>query len=481
MASTQNPRAISSISVLTSILLVPICIFSGFAIARFPILLGLIPCLILGLYCLYYHFQVTVIGLLVLRSSLDAFSRYQLPALFAIGVILLTISYCLLLLITKREVNTNWFFWFLLSWVFSQFIWVVLIPLGGVGQGADLLAEAVEQWLRMFSWAMMYLLVTQLRDLVHPKTLINGLFLSLIIPLTGAFLQIFLPPSALPSFLVFSATAIEAGSRINGTMGHPNSLSSFAVLFIGLSLWKLGDVKNKVPLFLLLGTLVFVLTSTKSLGGLVMVAVFALLFTATRLNFLNLLGAIVLLALVLFLFSSSDFGRERLASLYETPILNRDMDLSRTLMLAMKDGNSLNWRIAQWTFLIDSWRDFPIMGYGLATTSSVSVFENYAHNDYVGALVEGGIVGFTTFLIFLGGQFTYLFSIINRPYPHQATVSQKALCFILISLLVSICIAMLAANMITQTTFYFYWFTLLSVAGWDWTERETLTHVYVNA
>ena len=474
LSKTSKGVKRNALTVLVTIAAIIISLAFGFAVSKSPMVLGLVPFTVVGLYLLINHFQKTVLGLLILRSSLDAFSKLQVPAAFAVGMIGLAIGYVAFCLLTKKEFKTDSFWWFLLAWIFCQGIWVVLLPLGGLGRGAGQLGHALEQWLRLFSWSMVYLLIMQLKDHMHPKTLINWLFLSLVIPIFAALLQILLPPSVLPPFLVFSATAIEAGSRINGTMGHPNSLASFLVLFVGLSLWKLEDTKKYLMWAVITGFLVFVLTSTKSLGGLVIIAVFTVAYLIPRLNFPNLIGTTILLSLVFVLFSSSDFGRERLSSLYETPLLNPDLDHSRTLLLAWGDGNSLNWRIAQWTYLLDSWRDFPIMGYGLATTKSVSVFHNHAHNDYIGALVEGGIVGLFAFVAFLVGQFVRIIHIVTRQNP-SATDSQRSLCIILLSLLCAMCVGMIAANVIIQTTFFYYWFTLLAVSGWDWSEPDLLS------
>ena len=432
-----------------------------------PIPLGLAIFALVSVLCFFIYFEQTVLGLLVLRSSLDIFSAQQIPAVFAIGLNALTILYVFSSLLFKKKIHVDKFWWFFIAWVVGQALWVGLILVRNWGFGEGLFSSGVQEWLRLFSWAMVYLLIMQLKGSIHPEKVINWLFISLVAPLSVAMIQIIVPPSALPSFLVFSSDAIEAGSRINGTIGHPNALASFCVLFIGLSLWKSSNTEKNLPWLILIGVLVFILTTTQSLGGIVLITVFSIAYISTRLKISNLIGAVVLISLALTLFGSSDFGRERLASLYETPILNRDISLSNTLLLAQADGNSLNWRIAQWTYLLDFWQKFPIMGYGLKTANTIGIYKNYAHNDYVAALVEQGVVGLLAFLAFLYAQFAHLFEIMNRAFP-KPTNSQKSLCFVLTALLVGICVAMFAANIISQTTLFFYWFALLAVAGWNW-------------
>lgn len=441
----------------------------GILVGLQPLLLCLTIAAIILIICFFTYFKETVLGLLILRSSLDIFSAQQVPAAFAIGLDALTILYVFISLLLKKKIYTDKLWWFLLTWIVCQGLWVGLLPLGGLGRGSDHLMNALEEWVRLFSFVMVYLLIMQLKERIHPETVINWLFFSLIAPLTVAVLQITLPPQILPSFLVFSSTAIEAGSRINGTMGHPNALASFSVLFIGLSLWKLGQVRKRLPWFILIGLLSFVVASTKSLGGLVLITVFALAFFGPRLNFQNLLGLAILLSLVTFFFLNSDFGRERLASLYETPLLNRDLDFSTTLLRAREGGNSFNWRIAQWTYLLHSWKEYMMMGYGLATTRSVSVFRNSAHNDYIAALVEEGIIGLGIFITFITAQYAYLVSIVTRK-SHCSTSSQRSLSSILIALLTAISVAMFAANILSQTTLWFYWFTLIAILNWEWSD-----------
>jgi len=437
-----------------------------------PILLGLVIFTLASVICFFSYFEQTVLGLLILRSSLDIFSAQQIPAVFAVGLNILTILYVFSFLLLKKKIYVDKFWCFFITWVSGQALWVGLILVRNWGFGEGLFRRGVEEWLRLFSWAMVYLLIMQLKNSIHPEKVINWLFISLIAPLSVAMIQIIVPPSVLPSFLIFSSDSIEAGSRINGTIGHPNALASFTVLFIGLSLWKSGKSEKNLPWLILIGLLVFILTTTQSLGGIVLITIFSIAYISTRLKISNLIGALILIGLALTLFGSSDFGRERLVSLYETPILNRDISLSNTLLLAQADGNSLNWRIAQWTYLLDFWQRFPIMGYGLKTANTIGIYKNYAHNDYVAALVEQGIVGLFAFLAFLSAQFTHLIRIINRTFP-KPTNSQKALCSVLIALLVGICVAMFAANIISQTTLFFYWFALLAVAGWDWSPNTS--------
>lgn len=424
----------------------------------------------------FTSFERTVLGLLILRSSLDAFSAQQVPAAFAIGLNAFTILCVGWLVLTKRSVHSDRFWWFLAGWVAIQSLWVILLPLGGLGLGASYFSVSLREWLRVFSGVMVYLLVMQLKHRMSPEKVVNVLFLSLIAPLTAATLQVIFPPSMLPAFLVFqSGYAIEAGSRMNGTLGHPNVFASFTLFFLALALWKAGEATFRLPWFVLVGALAFFLVSTKSLTGLVMLAAFVPAFLTRKLNVVNLIGGLLLLVLVGVLFFSSPLGQERLQSLYGTPLLNPNIDVSRAILLQWTDGNSFNWRIAQWFFLYHAWRKSPIMGYGLDTSRFLTVHESYPHNDYIRFLAETGVVGFLLFFIFLIALIVRLIQL-GRSSPIGSP--KRNLAFTMLAVLFALMVGMLAGNVWNHTTLFFYLWTIVAVLGWDWDEKPTIENTF---
>lgn len=443
-------------------------LFLGIVAGFQPLLLCLAVSTLVLVVCFFTYFEQTVLGLLILRSSLDVFSDWQIPALFAIGVDVLTLIYVAMLVLSKKKIKVDGFWYFFAAWVALQSLWVILIPLGGLGSDASVLSDSIREWVRLFSWLMIYLLVMQLKDRVHPEKIIFALFLSLVAPLTAATLQVLLPPSMLPSFLVFeSGYSVEAGSRMNGTLGHPSTFATFVLLFFGLSLWKLGETKDRrLSWIILVGALAFFLVSSKSLTGMIILMIFIPAFFAPKLNFVNFIGAAFLLTIIVSLFISSELGQERLQSLYGTPLLNPDIDHSLAILLHWEDGNSFNWRIAQWTFLLQSWEKYPIWGYGLGTIYHISIFDTAAHNDYVRFLVEEGIVGFTIFLTFLAAQVARLIQLARSVSPGSP---KRNLCWLMLAFLVALLGGMLTENILAHTTLFFYWWTLMAIAGWNWT------------
>ena len=438
-----------------------------------PLLLCLAIATIIIVIVFFAYFEQTVLGLLIIRSSLDLFSDQGIPAAFAICLDLLIFLYIIASILTGKKIQTNRFWWFLLIWVLIQSLWVILLPFDVLGlSGSHFLSLGFREWLRLFSCVMVYFIVMQLEGKLPAQKIINLLFLSLILPMTAAFLQLILPPSLLPDFLalVSSNSDIENASRINGTFSHPSPFTTFLVLFIGLTCWKLEHSKIRWPWLVLIGLLIFLITSTKALIGLPMTAVVILVFNLPRFTPLRFGGACLLCLTIVAFFASSEFGQDRLASLYETPLLNPDISIYDAILTRRYNNNSFNWRIEQWTYLLKIWPDYPILGYGLSTIRNLTHLGNEAHNDYIRALVEGGIVGFTAFITFLGVNLSRLI-LMYRSLPKGS--AQGNFCLLLTGMLVAIMVGMLSDNIFSHTTLFFYWLSLSSVAGWKWDDSRS--------
>jgi O-antigen ligase len=226
--------------------------------------------------------------------------------------------------------------------------------------------------------------------------------------------------------------------------------------------------------------LAFFLVSTKALFGLMMLATFMLIVIVPKLNPFSLIAAILFIGLVILIFASSDFGQERLGSLSNTPLLNPDIDIWRAIILSRGDQNSFNWRIAQWQYLIEQWKHYPFLGYGLGLSIHVSNNQLYPHNDYIRALVEGGICGLVSFITFLVMQVVRLLQLWqNSDYSNS---KQRDLCTIMLAFLAAMSVGMITENIWTHTTLFFYWWTLLALVSWQWqkqpTEEDSLPKIY---
>ncbi len=454
-------------------------LLAGVLVGAQPLFLGLGLGAMAALIYFFVDFERAVLGLLIVRSALDNFSLQQIPAAYSIGLDTLTLLYVAILLLNSRTIETDKFWWFFAGWVGLQGVWILLMLMGGLGLDASFVGDSLREWTRLFSWLIVYLLVMQLRGRVPPEKVISALFFALLIPLTVASLQT-VAPSILPPLLSEKApelitqnvkginAAIEEGSRIRGTLGHSNGLATYLLLFMSLTWWKLSRAKRRWPWALLLALLAFFFVSTKALFSLMMLAVFVFVLVAFRASFASLFAGFCLFGLVLTLFLSTEFGQGRISSIANTPILNPDLEVSRAILLSKRDYNSFNWRIGQWSYLLGAWQNYPYLGYGLGTSTRISPNRLMPHNDYVRALVEGGIAGFIAIVVFFGKQIARLVQL-RRWLPDWS--AQRALCTILLALLLSIPVGMITENIWSHTTFFVYWWTLFAVAGWNWNEK----------
>lgn len=413
-----------------------------------------------------------VLGILLMRSALDLYSGKSLPAVFAIAVDLLVFVFIGRQLILRKPIHTDRFWWLLMGWVALQGIWVALLPVGGLGGTAFMAYEAMREWVRFFSLGMVYLLTMQLRDRISPDRLVSILLLSLVIPLFLAALQI--ARVDLPGFLQSDVGWKDfegTGDRINSTLGHYNSFATFTLLFIALTTWRLQMSRRPWIWAILLGGLLYCLVATKSLTGLVMLIVFGGLYFLPRLGGKGILGALALVV-TLWILLSTELGQERLMELGKTPLLNPDLTFHEAAVLQAADmeefRNSFNWRLLQWRDLISDWRLHPWLGYGLASTKELSVFNTTSHNDYLRFLLEGGIVGLGLFLAFLLAQIARTLQIMRRALPRSP---QRELAQALFPYSVALAVGMAAGNVMVHTATFFYWWVLLAVLGWDWPRR----------
>ncbi|MGD1896470.1 MAG: O-antigen ligase family protein [Phormidesmis sp.] len=450
---------IASIGVLIGIGLGVLAGLNALYIAVFFVAFG-------GLFFFVRSFETAVLTLLVLRSALGTFEALQLPALFAIALNMLTIGYVIICWLQRDRIQTDRFWFFFAGWVAFQSIWVILPALGALPNPLVPFSftTSLREWIRLFSTVLLYLLVMQLKGKVHPERVINVLFLGLIAPLFVGLLQLVVP-GALPAVLAPLGLFGTDVLRLDGTMGHPNDFAVFLFLFMSFTLWKMRHAERIWPWVLLLVTLAFFLVNTQTMVVLGMTSVFVVVFSAYRASVVKVLLGLVLVAAVIGLYSSTGAGQERLASIAETPLLNPDMDISRSILLSWKVPNSFNWRLAQWTFLLNAWRESPWLGYGLHTSSFLSLFEKAAHSDYVRAMVEQGIVGFCAFITFWIVQASWLVQRLTRA---RAGSKQQSLCFALLAILMALMLGMLTENIWNQTIIFFYWWVLFVIVGWDW-------------
>lgn len=423
----------------------------GFFTGAEPIYFGLLVIAAVTFGLFFASFEYSAIALLVLRSSLSNFTELQLASIYAIAFDILTLSYIIFRLVARRKVQVDSFWWLFAAWVALQSLWLLLMPLGGLGFDASYLSEGIREWIRRFTFLMVYLLVMQLKDRLHPHKVISLLFLSLIVPIITGLMQ-------LPS-----------GERVYATLGHPNALATYLALMMGLIWWRQSFSHNRLPWLSLLGLLTILYVSTRSVGAIFNIGALILILNATKLNFFKIITAIIVFLGIIALFASTEAGQARFAELLQTPLLNPDLDISRTIIVAAGDGNSFNWRVAHWYYLLQSWTQYPILGYGMGTGQFLSPLQTEhggftPHNDYIRFLVEQGVVGLVLFLVFIAIQFVYL---VKRLQRSVAGSSKHLLNLVLLSFLLANLVNMLSNNVMDIGDFWFYWWAVFAVAGWE--------------
>lgn len=398
------------------------------------------------------EFEFSLLFLLVLRSSLDFFSQAKIPAAYGVGIELLAIFYMVFCFIRNQSIQTDSFWWLLLGWTISQGLWLLLMPLEALGSDVTYLAESVREWLRILIWPTTYFLVLQLKGKASPQKILSVLLLALPIPILLALFQL--------------KSGIE---RINSTFAHSNAFASFLLLFMGIVWWQYrNSFRFKWLWITLLGGLSFLLISTKALFILMMLLVSLLVVILPKLSFKTLIFGVLSFSLVVSLFASTDYGRARLESTISTPLLNPEISVNRGILLSESDHNSFNWRLSHWHTVLRAWEKHPVLGYGLGLSKQSIDSKYLPHNDYIRALIEGGILGLLSYLVLWGIYLAQSIKLVRC----SSVDAHKDLSLIVTALVVAVLVGMLTENIWSHTVFFFYLSVLFAISSWDWNSPE---------
>ena len=96
----------------------------GFLTQTKPLYVGLFLIAPALIAFFFNSFEISVLGLLILRSALDPFSEKGLTGAFALGLSALTAVYVTTRLLSKQSVKIDAFWWFFAGWIAIQGIWV---------------------------------------------------------------------------------------------------------------------------------------------------------------------------------------------------------------------------------------------------------------------------------------------------------------------------------------------------------------------
>ncbi len=110
------------------------------------------------------------------------------------------------------------------AWIFLLAPWAFL-PV--IQHGTERIAGARE-WIRLFSYLPIVIILSSLADRGQVKTILNYILISAIVPAIVGVYQIAFHQGAM----------IKDAHRIMGTFVHPNPFSFYIVLLIGLAYWQ---------------------------------------------------------------------------------------------------------------------------------------------------------------------------------------------------------------------------------------------------
>ena len=194
---------------------------------------------------------------------------------------------------------------------------------------------------------------------------------------------------ALIQFATHTGADVVGQIRSDGTFAHPNDAAVYFAIAAVASLWRFSERGRGrldaafVLAFTAAGVVTFSLTGV--IAMLVMVLVLALLGGGSR-RFK--LGAAAVAAAVVVAFLLTSVGSERVNTESATQLGKG----------AARSTSSVDWRLVKWRHLLHEWRQEPVLGKGLGSTTT-AVSESHSsnsqlpHNEYLRYLVETGVVG----------------------------------------------------------------------------------------
>lgn len=179
-------------------------------------------------------------------------------------------------------------------------------------------------------------------------------------------------------------------AAVNGTFNHYNDFAAFLGALIFIVIGFLGHVKKayyKIPLVLIFALItvnVFFALSRGAWISLIIVCLFSIVFIKKKRN--KLFFILLLLGFI-------------------TVVLKVPLLKDRFLTILTKGGDADRFKI--WRLSLVMFQESPLFGKGLGLFMShfsgrIKLFVQYTHNCYLQILTESGLLGFVSFIWFLG-------------------------------------------------------------------------------
>lgn len=332
------------------------------------------------------------------------------------------------------SLKTDKLTWFIGAYALLTIIMSLILP---VDQDAEILGLIYN--LRFLAFFVYAVLLTRLykADWLMKKVLVVVLSVALLVMVFGFVQYMWLPDDALtkigysrsngalPAFFIDDKPDLE---RIMSTVRDPNSLGSYLIIILSLSLVLFLNVKNK---------------DLKQLnGGLLALSVLCLWFTFSRSAWL---GALLAVLIILYL----SFAKDRKMKidrrlLFVLPVVAlifvgglyvaRDSYFVKNVILhadestVLEDPNEL--RVRFWQESLESAINNPL-GHGVGTAGLASIRNEKQgtvlnENYYLQILYEVGVIGLALFLLIIAVVACRLFYISEKEYLALALLASFA-------------------------------------------------------
>ncbi|MFH0907092.1 MAG: O-antigen ligase family protein [bacterium] len=385
-----------------------------------------------------------ILGLILLRPSLDIFSQYEfrihqsLPYININTIIGGFVFWIGLIVISKniKRISSIPLFYpisLFLGLCFASIFYSLNV------------FESIKEFIRISSIFLLYFLAyISVKEKKDWFLLLKIVLISYILPGALAIIQLIFNLGLPDDFAGFS--------RIYGTFAHPNPFSFYTFFILGLVICmalikkeQLNYLFSKNPYILFGFGLTFLLLATYSRSALACLFIFLLFFGVFRYRKLLLLGLAVFLGMYLF----SDVFQQRILEL-----------------ITLDPYGSIIWRLRFWKDMlpISFWQ--PWFGYGLGAFNSLAEFYRGfewgsldAHNDYLKIFVENGITGLITYFWLIIGLMVYLIKIFK-----QSVGQDKIFALGLLAISLSLFIASFFDNVLRTTALQ--WNLWILLAGW---------------
>jgi hypothetical protein len=198
---------------------------------------------------------------------------------------------------------------------------------------------------------------------------------------------------------IYAIAQIQSGTRVSapfeGAVGEPNTLGGYQVLMMGIVIGLLTHARSlrwqwRLVILAVLTIVPFTFTLSRASYAAIIPMYFTAIFFNRRRS-RNVLLAVLILVSIVSIFVFPKNIRERLEYTFK-PELQETIVPVQIGSVTLEPSASA--RILDWIRLFEKWKRRPFLGYGVTGAGFVD-------SQFVGVLVETGLVGLSAFIILL--------------------------------------------------------------------------------